>query len=408
MKVGLDLVGCDGDEAAESLFVVTVDGKLAPMLCSASRRQYESGRRTKEVTMNWTPKFQPLALAVAIAATVCSVASATSFTHIAFGTDEGQEARVRVYDQDSGLRTANFVPFPGFTGGARVAVGNVDPTNAGDEVVVAAGPGGQPLVRVYAVTGTLLGEASVFDAGFSGGVYVTTGDIDGDGTEEIIVGAGPGGEPEVRSFDFDSGGAGFTQIVGPLGSFLAYAAGFRGGVRVGSGGSLAGSTGVNDEIVTGAGPGGGPHVKIFDGNDGSLLNSFFAFNAKFRGGVYVSIGAADGLGPQVQVGAGEGGGPHLKVYDGDFGTGGAPILFFSRHLLHSSMTVGVRPGTVINLGIASDDPTTGGDPNNGYAFGAGAINMVRFLDVDDNPLDDLNHFWFNPFPDLPDTGVFIN
>jgi hypothetical protein len=140
-----------------------------------------------------------------------------------------------------------------------------------------------------------------------------------------------------------------------------------------------------------------------------VLNNFFAFGSGFTGGIYVSIGAADGLGPQVQVGAGEGGGPFLKVYDGDFGNGGAPILFFSARLLHPSMKVGVRPGTLVNLGIASDDAGTGGDPNNGYAFGAGARSMVRFFDVDDNnPLNDLNNFWFNPFPDLPDTGVFIS
>jgi hypothetical protein len=358
--------------------------------------------------VKWTRRFLSLSLATAVTVSVGSVASASSTTHMAFGTDIGQEARVRVYDQDSGSLTADLIPFPGFMGGARVAVGDVDPTNPGDEVVVAAGPGGGPHVRVFTVTGTLLGEAFVFHAGFLGGVYVTTGDINGDATEEIIVGAGPGGAPEVRSFDFDSGGAGFSLDAGPLGSFLAYGVEFSGGVRVGSGGSLAGSAGTNDEIVTGPGPGGGPHVKVFDGDSGSVLNSFFAFHPAFTGGVYVSIGASDGLGPQVQVGAGEGGGPHLTVFDGDFGNGGAPTLFWSVFLLHPSKHVGVRPGTLVNLGIASDVTTTGGDPNNGYAFGAGANSVVQFLDADDNPLNDLNNFWFNPFPDLPDTGVFIS
>lgn len=333
----------------------------------------------------------------------------TSNSHIAFGTDAGQEAQVRVYDQDSGLLTADITPFPGFMGGARVALGDVDPTNAGDEVVVAAGPGGGPHVCVFTTTGMLLGETFVFDVGFTGGVYVTTGDINGDATEEIIVGAGPGGGPHIRSFDFDSGGGGFTQDGGSLGSFFPYAQGFTGGVRVGSGASLAGSSGANDEIVTAPGPGGGPHVKIFDGDDGALLNNFFAFDPGFAAGVYVSIGAVDGLGPQVQVGAGEGGGPHLKVYDGNFGTGGQPTEFLSVFLLRPSLPVGVRPGTLVNLGVASDDAATGGDPNNGYAFGAGANNAVQFLDSDDNdPLNDLNNFWFNPFPDLEDTGVFIS
>lgn len=340
---------------------------------------------------------------------VSGVASATSNGIIAFGTDAGQAARVRVYNQDTGKMTADFAPFGGFGGGVRVAVGDVDPTNAGDEVIVAAGPGRKPHVRVFDVTGTPLGKALVYGAKFRGGVYVTTGNINADGTDEIIVGPGKGLRPLVRSFDFDSGGAGFTKDAGPLGNFLAYGAGFKGGVRVGSGASLAGSAGANDELVTGAGPGGKPRVKIFDGDSGAMLNKFLPFASKFSGGVYVSIGAVDGLGPQVQVGAGEGRTPSLKVFDGDFGTGGKPTAFLKVNLLHPSKTVGVRPGSLVNLGIASDDSTTGGDPNNGYAFGAGANNMVQFLDSDDNaPLNDLNNFWFNPFPDLRDTGVFIS
>ena len=41
------------------------------------------------------------------------------------------------------------------------------------------------------------------------------------------------------------------------------------------------------DIITGAGPGGGPHVKVFNGNDLKLLQSFLAYDANFQGGVYV-------------------------------------------------------------------------------------------------------------------------
>jgi FG-GAP repeat len=49
------------------------------------------------------------------------------------------------------------------------------------------------------------------------------------------------------------------------------------------------------DIITGAGPGGGPHVRIFDGLTGLQLqantnDSFYAYDALFSGGVYVGAG----------------------------------------------------------------------------------------------------------------------
>ena len=65
-----------------------------------------------------------------------------------------------------------------------------------------------------------------------------------------------------------------------------------------------------------AGPGGGPHVKVFSGTTGALIASFMAFAPQFLGGV--SVGAADFTGDgksDLAVGAGPGGGPHVKVFD---------------------------------------------------------------------------------------------
>jgi hypothetical protein len=42
-----------------------------------------------------------------------------------------------------------------------------------------------------------------------------------------------------------------------------------------------------DEVLTGAGFGGGPHVKAFDLATGTTPLSFFAFDASFTGGVFV-------------------------------------------------------------------------------------------------------------------------
>jgi hypothetical protein len=66
---------------------------------------------------------------------------------------------------------------------------------------------------------------------------------------------------------------------------MAYDAGFVGGLYV-AGLGVPGAGG--DEIITGAGAGGGPHVKIFNGTGSATVASFFAYDAKYGGGVTVA------------------------------------------------------------------------------------------------------------------------
>ena len=128
----------------------------------------------------------------------------------------------------------------------------------------------------------------------------------GDGVDDIAVAAGPGAGPHVKVFDGVSGAE--------IRSFFAYDSGFTGGVFIGLG-DLTGDG--RADIVTGAGPGAGPHVKVFDGVGGAEIRSFFAFDETFQGGVSVRAGDIDGDGfADIIVGAGPGGGPHVKVFSG--------------------------------------------------------------------------------------------
>ena len=133
-------------------------------------------------------------------------------------------------------------------------------------------------VKVFSLDGVFLFQFSPFHKTIPGGMFVTAGDINADGLDELMVGAGQGWKPLVRVF---------AQNGVAVHEFFAYGRGFRGGVRVAAG-DLTGD-GIA-EIITGAGPGGGPHVRIVNQRGGTVLPGFFALQKSYRQGIFVSIG----------------------------------------------------------------------------------------------------------------------
>jgi hypothetical protein len=176
---------------------------------------------------------------------------------------------------------------PGFKGPASLAVADTN-GNGHLEIIVGAGAGGGPQVLIVSLEGKLLSNFFAYDKNFRGGVNVAAGDINGDGKAEIVTGAGEGGGPHVRYFN-DRGEF--------RGHFFAYDENFRGGVNVAAG-DINGDG--KAEIVTGAGPGGGPQVKIFNAY-GSLQSSFFAFDQDFKEGIEVGY-SQKGFKPEISVG----------------------------------------------------------------------------------------------------------
>ncbi|PIV52104.1 hypothetical protein COS18_00445, partial [Candidatus Falkowbacteria bacterium CG02_land_8_20_14_3_00_36_14] len=87
------------------------------------------------------------------------------------------------------------------------------------------GAGGGPHVRIFNSQGEVISQFFAYSPSFRGGVNVAIGDIDKDGLGEIITGAGRGGDPHIRIFEL-SGSL--------ISSFYGYEKNFNGGVNIGS------------------------------------------------------------------------------------------------------------------------------------------------------------------------------
>ncbi|MFL5327794.1 MAG: choice-of-anchor Q domain-containing protein [Gemmataceae bacterium] len=228
---------------------------------------------------------------------------------IAMGSDRSKPSEVVAYDSVSGIVRYQFYPFGNFSGGVHVATGDVTGDGIPD-MIISAAQGGGPHVKIYdGETGYVYREFFAYGANFSGGVYATAADLDGDGRAEVITGAGAGGGPLVRVFKIPTD----NSLIRSIRDFYAYDPGFHGGVSLAS--ADVNHDGVED-IITGAGPGGGPHVRIFSGLNNSIINEFYAYGSKFHGGVSVAAGDID-LDGRVDIVTGpmSQGGPHIRVFD---------------------------------------------------------------------------------------------
>ena len=286
----------------------------------------------------------------------------TRFFAVAGGA--GLTGQVFVYDSASGALAFTVTPFgAGNTAGMTVAVADVN-RDGFDDVIVGAGSGGGP--RVAVVDGQsqqVVSNFFAYDPTFRGGVNVAAGDINADGFADVIVGAGDGGGPQVRVFSgFDLTST--TQTV--LANFFAYDPTFRGGVNVGSG-EFTGDDFA--DIITGAGNGGGPQVEIFNGLTGALLASYFAYDSTFRGGVFVAGGDVNGNGiTDVVTGTGPGGGPNVRTFESTSFTQSSSFFAYQGNL-----GGGVRVGVI--------NPTDDGPRTIVTGSGVGGPSAVRFFDA---------------------------
>lgn len=249
----------------------------------------------------------------------------------AVGSDAGGLPEVAVYGLNGKARNTFLAYESAFTGGVTVVTADVN-GDLTDDIITGAGVGGGSRIRVFnGIDGSEIANFFAYDTAFRGGATVGAADLDGDGRAEVITGAGFGGGPHVKAYRIVNGQP--VQIL----NFMAFDVNFRGGVTV-----AAGLVGGNTEIVVGAGPGGGPQVRRYTvGNVGDNFTatdagSFLAGAASFTGGVFVTIGSFGGtVGNSIAT---------------SLGAGSSPVVTFrsngtSLNAYEPAVTSGVRIGS---------------------------------------------------------------
>ncbi|MDB5312253.1 MAG: Calx-beta domain protein, partial [Gemmataceae bacterium] len=189
--------------------------------------------------------------------------------------------------------------FGSATVNARTAVADVNGDGFPDTILV-TGPGTP--IRFAVISGkdntTVLVPATAPFAGsedFTGGGFVAAGDFERTGRADIVITPDQGGGPRVSIFGLPAGGltlrANFFGIDDPN---------FRGGARAAAGDVNRDGT---PDLMVAAGFGGGPRIAVFNGTTlfttpTRLVNDFFAFPGPdattLRNGTFVAAGDVNG------------------------------------------------------------------------------------------------------------------
>jgi hypothetical protein len=211
-----------------------------------------------------------------------------------------------------------------FADGVIVRTATADVNGDGvPDLIGAAGPGGGPNVVILdGKTRAKIADFFAFENTFTGGLYVTAADLNGDGKADVVVTPDQGGGPVVAIYDGAKLAAGQTAGAAQMTRFLGIDdTSFRGGAR-----AALGDVNGDDapDLIVSAGFLGGPRIALFDGKTASgsgtpvkLMPDFFAFEPSLRNGAFVTAGDlnADGKADLV-FGGGPGGAPRVRAFDG--------------------------------------------------------------------------------------------
>lgn len=235
---------------------------------------------------------------------------------------------VRLVNPETGVVIRSFNAYePDFRGGVQTAIGDLD-GNGTLEIVTAPGRGRVGEIRVFTTDGTELGQyrTLAFGSTWKGGVNLAVGDVDGDGRDDIAA-AMASGRGEVRVFRSVAGDDPVSDT--PYRTISPFTVSFGGGATVALA-DMGTFTNPADasrpdgkaEVIIGSGPSIAPIVRVYDVSSTSprVLDTIRPFSPGRKGGVSVTASRVNGdLIPDLIIAEGRSSRPATEVYDGRVG-----------------------------------------------------------------------------------------
>ncbi|OWK47142.1 hypothetical protein FRUB_00841 [Fimbriiglobus ruber] len=277
---------------------------------------------------------------------------------IVTSTGVGGGPRVRVFSGIDGSVLEDFFAYePTYTGGVSIAVGDVEGIGR-DDIITGTETGGAPRISVFNTSNVSNPIASffAFDSSQRSGVRIAAADFNGDGKADIVATTGPGVTTQVRVFS----GADVLlnqANISPIQTINPFGGAFSGGAYIATGDYNG--DGMPD-IIVGADAGGGPRVQVFSGTDDSILADFFAYEPTFTGGVRVAALDVNGDGhADIIAGAGLGGATRVTIFSGaGVGASLVPNVIDDFFAFDATVLDGVYVGAGTSKPVGGTSPVT--------------------------------------------------
>lgn len=211
---------------------------------------------------------------------------------------------LRIFDKNLNLVSSFFSYGDKFYGSVNVEIADLD-GDSNSEIIVAPSSRGGPHVRVFDISGRLLGQFFAFPKKERLSLVLGSIDLGQDGRREIIVSTLRKGRSEIRVFNLL--GKKVFELLPRAEEIKADF--FVSGADVDGNGS--------EEFILGYGQGAMPYVKILS-ETGRQMKKWLSYPRGYKGGVEVSSFDSNGDGQyEIVVGPKKGGGPIIRVMNKD-------------------------------------------------------------------------------------------